>query len=79
MFNKINEDQPTEKIYSNVSDTGWGAHFQGRDNGGNWSLGEKYYHVNVKEMLAVYFYLKCFAKDFSNLTLKIHIDNVAVA
>ena len=29
-------------------------------------------------MLAVYFSLKCFAKDFSNLTLKIHIDNTAV-
>ena len=29
-------------------------------------------------MLAVHFSLKCFAKDFSNLTLKIHIDNTAV-
>ena len=29
-------------------------------------------------MLAVYFSLKCFAMDFSNLTLKIHIDNTAV-
>ena len=29
-------------------------------------------------MLTVYFSLKCFAKDFSNLTLKIHIDNTAV-
>ena len=29
-------------------------------------------------MLAVYFSLKCFAKDFSNLTLKIHIDKTAV-
>ena len=29
-------------------------------------------------MLAVYFSLKCFAKDFSNLTLKIQIDNTAV-
>ena len=29
-------------------------------------------------MLRVYFSLKCFAKDFSNLTIKIHIDNTAV-
>ena len=29
-------------------------------------------------MLAVYFSLKCFAKDFSDLILKIHIDNTAV-
>ena len=78
MFNKISEDPPTVNIYSDASDTGWGAHFQGRNTGGNWSLEEKYYHINVKEMLAVYFFLKCFAKDFSNLTVKIHIDNLAV-
>ena len=29
-------------------------------------------------MIAVYFSLKCFAKDFSNLTIKIHIDNTAM-
>ena len=29
-------------------------------------------------MLAVYFTLKCFAKDFSNLTVIIHIDNTTV-
>ena len=78
MFNKIGEDPPTVRIYSDASDTGWGAHFQGRNTWGNWSLEEKYYHINVKEMLAVYFSLKCFAKDVSNLTLTIHIDNTAV-
>ena len=30
------------------------------------------------EMLAVYFSLKRFAKNFSNLRLKIHIDNTSV-
>ena len=78
MFNKISEDPPTVNIYSDASGTGWGAHFQGRNTGGNWSPEEKYYHINVKEMLAVYFSLKCFAKDFSNLTLKIHIDKTVV-
>ena len=29
-------------------------------------------------MLAVYFSLKSFAKNFSNLRLKIHIDNTSV-
>ena len=29
-------------------------------------------------MLAVYFTLKCFAKDFSNLTVIIHIENTTV-
>ena len=78
MLNKISEDPPTANIYSDVSGNGWGAHFQGRNTGGNWSLEEKYYHKNVKKMLAEYFSLKCFAKGSSNLTLKIHIDNTAV-
>ena len=77
MFNKRSEDSPTVSIYSDASDTGQGAHCQGRNTRGNWSLEEKY-HVNVKEMIAVYFSLKCFAKDFSNLTIKIHIDNTAM-
>ena len=64
MFNKIREDPPTTNINSDTSDTGWRARFQGRNTGGDWSLEEKYYHINVKEMLAVYFSLKCFAKDF---------------
>ena len=77
MLNKISEDPPTGNIYSDASDTGWGAHFHGRNTGGNWSLEEKYYHI-IKKMLSVYFSLKCFAKDISKLTLKIHIDNTAV-
>ena len=47
MFNKISEDPPT--AYSDASDNSWGAHFQDRNTGGNWSLEEKYYHINVKE------------------------------
>ena len=36
-----------------------------------------YNHINVKEMLAVYFPLKSFAKGFCILTIKIYIDNTA--
>ena len=78
MFNKISEDPPSVSVHSDASDTGWGAHFQGRNIGGNWSLEEKSYPINVEEMLAVYFSLKYFTKDFSNVTVKIHIDNIAV-
>ena len=49
---KIREDPPTVSIYSDAVGTGWGAHFQGRNTWGSWSLD---YHINVKEMLAVYF------------------------
>ena len=33
MFNKISDDPPTIIIYRDVSDTGYGAHFQGRNTG----------------------------------------------
>ena len=56
MFNEISEDPPTPNIYSDASDTGWQAHFEGRNTVSNWSLEGKFYHVNVKEMLALYFF-----------------------
>ena len=34
MFNKISEGPPIANIYSNASDIGWRAHFQGRNTGG---------------------------------------------
>ena len=34
MFNKISQGPPTANIYSNASDIGWRAHFQGRNTGG---------------------------------------------
>ena len=52
-------------------------HFQGKNTGINWPLKEKYYYI-IGKMLAVYFFLKCFTKDFPNLTIKIHKDNTEV-
>ena len=78
MLNKKSEDPLTANIYSDASNTGCGAHFQGRNTGSNWSLEEKYNPINVKEMLVAYLSLKYFANDFSNLTLKIHTDNTAM-
>ena len=78
MLNKKSEDPLTANIYSDASNTGCGAHFQGRNTGSNWSLEEKYNPINIKEMLVAYLSLKYFANDFSNLTLKIHTDNTAM-
>ena len=60
MFSKISEDPPTLNIYSHASDTGWRAHFQGRNTGGNWSLEEKD-HINIKEILSCIFFSKMFS------------------
>ena len=41
-------------------------------------LKKTFFYINIKEVLAVYFSLKCFAKDFSNSALKIYIDSTAL-
>ena len=49
-----------------------------QNTGGNWSVNEVTYHINIKEMLAVKFALKSFVKEFSNVSIKIFIDNTTV-
>ena len=46
--------------------------------GGNWPVNEVKYHINIKEMLAVKLALKSFAKNFSNVSNKIFLDNTTV-
>ena len=46
--------------------------------GGNWSANEVRYHINIKEMLSGKFALKSFVKEFSNVSIKIFIDNATV-
>ena len=46
--------------------------------GGSWSVNEVKYHINIKETLAVKFALKSFIKEFSNVSIKIFIDNTTV-
>ena len=36
---------------------------------GNWSVNDAKYHKNMKEMLAVKLALKCFVKEFSNVSI----------
>ena len=49
-----------------------------QNTGGNWLVNEVTYHISIKEMLAVKFSLKSFVKEFSNVSIKIFIDNTAV-
>ena len=46
--------------------------------GGNWSVNEVRYHINIKEMLSGNFALKSFVKEFSNVSINIFIDNITV-
>ena len=49
-----------------------------QNTGGNWSVNEVTYYINIKEILAVTFALKSFVKEFSNLSIKTFIDSTTV-
>ena len=55
-----------------------GAYMTDQNTGGKWSVNEVTYHINIKEMVAVKFALKSFVKEFSNVSIKIFIDNTTV-
>ena len=78
MYQKINHEFPTVTSYSDASNLGWGAYMRDQSTGGNWSVNEVTYHINIPEMLAVKFALKSFVKKFSNVSIKIFIDNTTV-
>ena len=78
MYQKINHESPTVTSYSDASNLGWGAYMRDQSTGGNWSVNEVTYHINIPEMLAVKFVLKSFVKKFSNVSIKIFIDNTTV-
>ena len=61
-------------IYTDASLTGWGACWGNQSTGGTWLEGEKEQHINVLELKAVLFGLKCFVKE-PNKHIKIFSDN----
>ena len=50
-------------ISCDASDTGWGAVLLDRTTGGAWSPDEQKFHINCKEMLAIYYGLRSFCKS----------------
>ena len=71
---------PTLEIFSDASDTGWGVTFGQRVSQGQWTLAEASYHINIKEVMAVYFGLVTMLSSYSDTCIKLHIDNtVAVS
>ena len=67
----IQHDHPSSSIQSDASTLGWGAVFGTRKTGGRWTPSEAEYHINILELLAAFFALKCFCSHMSNC----HIQN----
>ena len=79
MHKSLSYPNPSIQIYTDASNTGWGAYFEGQNTSGTWSHSESLLHINVKEMIAVLFGLKSLIPDdICNITLKLNIDNTTV-
>ena len=75
LYKKINHEPPTVTL--DASSLGWVSNMRDQNTSGNWSFNEVTYHINIKEML-VKFALNSFVKEFSNVSIKIFIDNTTV-
>lgn len=63
------------EIYTDASNSGWGAVCKDDKANGRWTDTEKEYHINYLELLAVFLGLKCFVAKEVNCTILLRIDN----
>ena len=77
-FAPIIIESPSIEIFTDASNEGWGAKFEEDCTQGLWSGEEQNYHINEKEMLAVFFGIKSFLRDKYNVCVKLNIDNTSV-
>lgn len=63
------------EIFSDASNTGWGAVCNGQVSYGSWSEIELKQHINYLELLAAYFGLQCYASDMRDREILLRVDN----
>lgn len=64
------------EIFTDASNTGWGANCGRFKTHGFWNENEKQCHINYLELLAAFNGLKTFAKHLSNENILLRIDNI---
>ena len=72
---KIWRGNPTVVITSDSSLFAWGAIYNSISTGGDWSLEEKTFHINVLEIKAALYALQTFCKDMHNTHIQLKVDN----
>ena len=75
---KMRAMEPQIVIETDASCMGWGAFCQGESTGGCWSNEERQLHINVLELLAVWYGLRAFLKNPQVRAVLIHSDNTTV-
>ncbi|XP_031555133.1 uncharacterized protein LOC116292034 [Actinia tenebrosa] len=71
----IVRDNPDIVIKSDASNLGWGAIYGEQKAGGRWMSSEATLHINVLELKAAFFALKCFCSNLDTQHVRIFIDN----
>ena len=71
----IIHDNPDIVIQSDASNLGWGAVYGQAKAGGRWTAKEAECHINVLELQAAFFALKCFCSSLTARHVQIQIDN----
>ena len=70
---------PDLVLYADASQEGWGAHTGNLVAGGRWTSQESLMHINVLELKAIYFALKCFCDEKGKHVLIMTDNTTALA
>ncbi|XP_056639418.1 uncharacterized protein LOC130446918 [Diorhabda sublineata] len=73
--NSIAIPKYTHTLFTDASNSGWGAFYNGQNANGFWDSYEKQRHINYLELKAKFFGLKTFFKDLRNSQILLRIDN----
>ena len=65
-------------LFTDASESGWGAHLDKHQVSGSWSTREATLHINHLEMLAVLYALRAFLVQLKGLTVQLMSDNASV-
>ena len=73
--NPIRKNNYCREIFTDASLSGWGAVSQGERVNGWWNAEECLEHINILELKAAFYGLKCFASEYRNYEVLLRIDN----
>ena len=65
-------------LFTNASESGWGAHLDKHQVSGSWSTMEATLHINHLEMLVVLYAIRAFRVQLKGLTVQLMSDNASV-
>ncbi len=71
----IDQSTPDITIQTDSSTLGWGLVFQQTQVGGRWTTEEKLNHINVLEMMAIFFALKALSSQIVNRHVRVLSDS----